>query len=258
MISRQHPHILRVCHFVISLVLVMSSGRFAAAQQRQPEIGTLTADTPAFLVPDPTRTPLRVLPMGSVVRVLAREGDWYRVTFRDPTLGDRMGYVLASSVRIEPRGAPQPPSAPPGRPQSAAPSTPRPNVQAAGPATVDASGSRGSFWINGLYQTTTSTFSGVSTFPQYVETATTSTAYSIGKSPGIDIGVSGRVAPQFSIGAAVTWLSQTGDAGVAASIPHPFFFNTPRNIEGVAGGLRACLARAGGWREPRVCADAAS
>lgn len=55
---------------------------------------------PAFLLPDTTRTPLRVLERGTRLRVLEERGDWVRVEFNDPQFGPRVGYVQRKYVQI--------------------------------------------------------------------------------------------------------------------------------------------------------------
>jgi hypothetical protein len=54
---------------------------------------SLLADAPVYLMPDSSRTPLRVLPKGASLTFLEAAGVWYHVTFRDPQWGTRYGYV---------------------------------------------------------------------------------------------------------------------------------------------------------------------
>ena len=61
---------------------------------------SLIDGAPAFLLPDRTRIPLRVLSKTSVVRFLDTEGAWYHVTFQDPPLGTRYAYVGARFVDL--------------------------------------------------------------------------------------------------------------------------------------------------------------
>lgn len=44
-------------------------------------------------------TPLRVVSAGSVLRVVAVQDDWYRVEFKDPQWGTRVGFVAVTSTR---------------------------------------------------------------------------------------------------------------------------------------------------------------
>lgn len=59
----------------------------------------LAADTPVFLEPDRTRTPLRVLDRGTKLQFLDASGVWYHVTFEDPQWGTRYGYVEGRFVQ---------------------------------------------------------------------------------------------------------------------------------------------------------------
>jgi opacity protein-like surface antigen len=56
-------------------------------------------DAPVYLFPDVKRTPLRVLPKGTRVRVLKEAGEWVNIEFDDPQWGARVGYVLRQHVR---------------------------------------------------------------------------------------------------------------------------------------------------------------
>ncbi|HET7221549.1 MAG TPA: hypothetical protein VFJ02_26015 [Vicinamibacterales bacterium] len=61
--------------------------------------GSLIADAPAFLLPDATRTPLRVLASGTAVTILEESPGWMRVEFQDPQFGPRVGYIESKFVR---------------------------------------------------------------------------------------------------------------------------------------------------------------
>ncbi len=73
----------------------------AAAGQVLNGTGILLTNAPLFLLPDANRTPLATLPAGTAVRVVAKEGDWYKVIHHDSFLGDRTGYIQAASIRVE-------------------------------------------------------------------------------------------------------------------------------------------------------------
>lgn len=101
---------------VFALICVAAAGsRIAAAQEYR---AVVVEPAPVYLLPDATRTPLRTLPVNTQVRVLAREGDWIQVEFRDAQFGARVGYVAAAKVRIEQvdsRRRPEPEAQPPPR-----------------------------------------------------------------------------------------------------------------------------------------------
>src|SRR5262245_47675449 len=87
-----------------------------AAQEQSGTISVPAA--PVLLVPDPNRTPLAVLKEGQPLKIIGREGEWYRVVFRDARLGDRTGYVRVNQVTAsdaapaKPETAPSPASGP--------------------------------------------------------------------------------------------------------------------------------------------------
>ncbi len=55
---------------------------------------TVNISSGIFVVPDATRTPLRVLEAGTRIKVLEATEEWLKVEFRDPQWGPRVGYVL--------------------------------------------------------------------------------------------------------------------------------------------------------------------
>ena len=64
------------------------------------DAGVILETAPVFLLPDSTRTPLRMLPPGTPVTVLEQNETWIRVQFYDPQLGLRFGYIERKFVRI--------------------------------------------------------------------------------------------------------------------------------------------------------------
>jgi len=81
------------------------------------------------------------------------------------------------------------------------------------------------------------TFSGATTKTVYVETSTITTAYTVPTGQFFDGGVLIRVAGGFGVGAAVSSFTKSAAATVTGTIPHPFFFNTPRAISGATSAL---------------------
>lgn len=61
---------------------------------------TMIEAAPAFLRPDSSRPPLRVLERGARLQVLEVRGDWLLVEFDDPQYGPRRGYVERKYVRV--------------------------------------------------------------------------------------------------------------------------------------------------------------
>jgi hypothetical protein len=86
-------------------------------------------------------------------------------------------------------------------------------------------------------QPSSTTFAGSTTKAVYLESAVVNTTYGVGGGQSFDGGVLVRVAGNFGVGVAVSSFVSQQDGAVAATIPHPFFFNKPRSIAGTAVGL---------------------
>ena len=66
----------------------------AAGALAQPSANAIaTTNAPVYVAPDVSRTPLRTAAQGTVFTVVADEGDWTKVQFKDPQWGLRVGYV---------------------------------------------------------------------------------------------------------------------------------------------------------------------
>jgi hypothetical protein len=87
----------------------------AAAQQL--ESGVVLVDAPVRIYPDVNRVPLATLTPGTSVQILEQRGEWLRISFRDKTLGDRVGFVRAEHVRTARQNQPATPPAPNERTQ---------------------------------------------------------------------------------------------------------------------------------------------
>ena len=97
------------------------------------------------------------------------------------------------------------------------------------------------FWlsISGGVQATNNSFNDAFDLTLYTEPEHITVSYPA--KSGLLIAGSGayRVWRQLFVGAAVTRYSSSGDAKVTAQLPHPFFDNTYRNLEGTAGMTRS-------------------
>ncbi len=71
----------------------------------------------------------------------------------------------------------------------------------------------------------------------YLEDAVTDAAYTVTTGPQFDGGVTVRLAGNLGVGVGVSWFEKRNDAAIAATIPHPFFSDTPRAIAGTARSL---------------------
>jgi hypothetical protein len=194
-----------------------------------------------FLLPDNKRTPLATLPAGTVVRVTAKDRDWYQVIYHAALLGDRTGYVEAANVRVDAVASPPPPVPDTrGAPSAAVPqrTAPRPPARPASARRPSSWSDRGFLSLNATYQTTSNGFTAATTFTQNVEAGSLTTTYDLARRPVLDVGAMVRVWRNLAVGAAVTWLSESVDGNVSASIPHPFVFNAPRIVTGTVADVR--------------------
>lgn len=89
----------------------------------------------------------------------------------------------------------------------------------------------------GIAQPAATTFTGTTTKTVNLEPATFTTSYDAPKGQMFDGGVLVRVAGGFGVGAAFSSFTKSSPGSVAGTVPHPFFFNTPRAISGSTTSL---------------------
>jgi hypothetical protein len=92
--------------------------------------------------------------------------------------------------------------------------------------------------VNAGVQPSPIAFGSSTTRTVHLERSVVDTAYEVRNGLLVDLGVRYRIAGGFGVGAAVSWFSTKNDAAVNATLPHPFFFGTPRSVEGTATGLQ--------------------
>lgn len=97
------------------------------------------------------------------------------------------------------------------------------------------------FWIsvNGLVQPAGSGFSDAFELPLYVETERVSVRYPSTRGAAIAASGGYRVWKRLSLGLGVAHYNRTAPATVTARVPHPFFDNQPRDLEGTAAAARS-------------------
>jgi hypothetical protein len=64
------------------------------------------------------------------------------------------------------------------------------------------------------------------------ESATTHASVELGRVPFYELGADIRVRPRWAIGASGSFQQHRSNGDAIASIPHPFFFNMPRTVQG--------------------------
>ena len=106
-----------VLHFAATLACV---GLALSSVFAQSETAVVVVAAPVRIMPDASRAPLTTLKAGATLRVEEHQGDWYRVSFRDPQWGPRAGYVRAEHVTI-PKGPGVGPAIPPATAETSRP-----------------------------------------------------------------------------------------------------------------------------------------
>jgi opacity protein-like surface antigen len=99
-------------------------------------------------------------------------------------------------------------------------------------------GNNGYLGFSGLYQTSTTTFDEQSTFALNQEQATVSASHEIDATPVFELSGGGRVYKNLGFGFAFSYFQNKNNAQIQASLPHPFFFEQPRNVSGEATDLK--------------------
>jgi hypothetical protein len=86
-------------------------------------------------------------------------------------------------------------------------------------------------------QPSSSTFSGTTNPPFYMETATLTTNYAVPGGQFFDGGVIIRVSGGFGVGVAASGFIRHDPASISGTIPHPLLLNHPRPITGTSSSL---------------------
>lgn len=105
------------------------------------------------------------------------------------------------------------------------------------PAAGQTGGPRVLVSVNAAVQPAPQRVSDPFTFEAELETATVDVGYDFVQGTIVDGGVAVRLWKRMGAGVAVSRYSRDASATVTAAIPHPFFFEQPRDIAGEATGL---------------------
>jgi hypothetical protein len=97
---------------------------------------------------------------------------------------------------------------------------------------------RGYIVVNGGYQTSSNDFQNGSTFRANVEDGTFTTDYEVKGGPTLDIAGGVFLSRRLAVGAGVTRFSRSTPSTLTGSVPHPFFFNRPRDVTGDVAGIK--------------------
>jgi hypothetical protein len=83
------------------LMLEVSVHPALAGAQSADRVVVSVPSAPVFVKPDRTMTPQRLAKEGSVLNVIAGEGEWYRSEFQDPQFGRSVGYIEKRHVSVQ-------------------------------------------------------------------------------------------------------------------------------------------------------------
>jgi hypothetical protein len=91
---------------------------------------------------------------------------------------------------------------------------------------------------SGGVQATSTDFADRFTIERHAETGTLDADYEVRRAASFDGSVAVRLWRRLGAGVAVSRFEDSIDVPLAARVPHPFFFDRHRSVEGIAGGLR--------------------
>ena len=114
-------------------------------------------------------------------------------------------------------------------------------AEAQAPAPAGAGASipfRGFISVDGLFQATSNDFDTAVTFRANAEDGQYTTDYTVKSGPAFDVSGGAIVWRQLGVGVGVSRFSRDTPAQLSADVPHPFFFNRPREVSGEVGGLK--------------------
>lgn len=137
-----------------------------------------------------------------------------------------LGMATSSAAQAKPTPpAPAKPTQPtPARPGQVKPSPPQP---------ID----RIYISVNGAVQTSGGDFGETVTFRENAENGSFSTDYQVKSGPAVNISFGASLWRNIGVGVGVTRYSKNTPTEFNASVPHPFFFNRPREVEGQVAGV---------------------
>jgi hypothetical protein len=132
----------------------------------------------------------------------------------------------------------------PQAPASSSPQAPSagakkpPEVKPAPPRTSKSWKGRGFAVVTAGAQVAAEGYASTSTFAVHAEDATLTADASIGVGPVFGARAGMRVWRNLALGGGVELVKSSQSLSVTGRIPHPFFFDKPRDVEGTADGLR--------------------
>ena len=169
-----------------------------------------------------------------------------------PALGQTAGQTAAPPAGAQAAPTAAKPQPQPAKPQPAKPTPAKATPAKATPAKPKKPKKPPKVFVSadGGGQFASAGFTSEVTYSLYAENATM--VATLPDASGAIVAVRGgvRVWRRLALGAGVTGFWSTRPAEVTASLPHPFFFNRPRSVEGTASGLgrgETMVAIEGSW-----------
>jgi hypothetical protein len=216
-------------HTLLALTLTLLAVTPALAQSG----GTAVAitNTPVYVAPDASRTPLRIAAQGTVFTVVAEQGEWTQVQFKDPQWGIRVGYVATKALQFRrPELEPMDLSTA-TRPAGPAPATPDAHAQPAAPRPWEVtSRSFERVWIDvnlGAAIAANKSVSIEHSGTLFRETRTFRTTYENPTGASFDFGGGVMFTPQIGFGVSFAGTAHQAAPELFVQVPHPNFFNAP-------------------------------
>jgi hypothetical protein len=217
-------------HTLLALTLTLLAATSAFAQSG----GTAVAitNTPVYVAPDGSRTPLRIAAQGTVFTVLAEQGEWTQVQFKDPQWGIRVGYVATKALQFRrPELEPMDLSTTGAAPRTAAPAEVPARARAQQPSPRPWDVPARSFervWIDvnlGVAIAADETVTLEHSDRLFGETRTFRTAYENPTGASFDFGGGVMFTPQVGVGVSFAGTAHQAAPELFVQVPHPNFFN---------------------------------
>ena len=142
-----------------------------------------------------------------------------------------LGLAASAAAQAKPT---QPTPAKPTQPTPAKPTPARPGqAKPTPPQPID----RIYVSVNGAFQTGGDNFGETVTFRENAEDGRFTTDYEVKSGPALNVSVGAGLWRNIGVGVGVTRYSKNTPTTFSASVPHPFFFNRPRDVEGEVAGI---------------------
>jgi hypothetical protein len=91
--------------------------------------------------------------------------------------------------------------------------------------------------LNGAFGTGTTSFSESRPFTVYLEPTKLNLQYEEKAGPGVDLGLQYNVTRHLGVLAGFSLVNREGSGSYTAALPHPLYFNRPRNVSGSTDAL---------------------